>query len=254
LNLKGEMVGLTVSLAAALGYEKAAGFAIPVDETFHRALEALKQGVEVEYGFLGVQLPLPTDPLAREMRGAVVAGTVQGTPAGRSLLQRGDLITHVNDRQVRGPDDLLLEVGRLSPEDSVRLTVERDGRVLSVVVPELAKYYVPRRKIVSRQPPAWRGMRVDYVTATTREKLDSLASTRGIDPQGSVLIIEVQENSPAWNEGLRPDMMISHVGNRRVMTPKEFREAVAAESGPVRLRLSPPPDDGAERTIPPEAS
>ncbi len=36
LNLKGEMIGLTVSLAAALGYEQSAGFALPVDETFLR--------------------------------------------------------------------------------------------------------------------------------------------------------------------------------------------------------------------------
>ncbi len=254
LNLKGEMVGLTVSLAAALGYEKAAGFAIPVDERFHRALEALKQGAEVEYGFLGVSLPQPTDPRVRQMRGAVVAGTLQGTPAGRSALRPDDLITRVNDNEVRGPHDLLLHVGKLSPGDSVRLTVERDGRIMTVVIPELAKYFVSRKKVVTQQPPAWRGLRVDYVTATPRDKLQTLATSHGIDPQGSVLITEVQQNSAAWNEGLRPQMMISHVGNRRVRTPKEFRAAVTDETGPVRLRLSPPPDDRPERTIPPESS
>src|SRR5207342_2000310 len=39
LNLKGEMVGLTTSLAAAVGYEQAAGFALPVDDAFRRAVE-----------------------------------------------------------------------------------------------------------------------------------------------------------------------------------------------------------------------
>ena len=37
LNLQGEMVGLSVALAAAAGYETAAGYAIPVDQTFRRA-------------------------------------------------------------------------------------------------------------------------------------------------------------------------------------------------------------------------
>ena len=32
-----------------------------------------------------------------------------------------------------------------------------------------------------------------------------------IDSQGSVVITEVEYDSPAWKEGLRPDMMISHV-------------------------------------------
>ena len=254
LNLRGQMVGLTVSLAATLGYEKAAGFAIPVNETFRRALEELKQGHEVEYGFLGVHLPQATDPRVREMQGAVVEGTLEGTPAGRSLLQRGDLITHVNNNEVRTADDLLLHVGKLAPQDGVRLTVQRDGRILTVDIPELAKYFVARKKVVTRPPPAWRGMRVDYVTAKPADQLQELSARSGIDAQGSVLITEVEENSPAWNEGLRPDMMISHVENRRVTTPREFREAVADQRGPVQIRLNPSPDDRPERTIPPEAS
>ncbi|MHC4176628.1 MAG: S1C family serine protease, partial [Planctomycetota bacterium] len=55
LNLDGEMVGLCVSLAAMVGYETAAGYAIPVDRTFRRAVDTLKSGREVEYGFLGIQ-------------------------------------------------------------------------------------------------------------------------------------------------------------------------------------------------------
>ena len=54
MNLKGEMIGLTTALAAISGYEQAAGYAIPVDDTFRRVVETLKQGREVEYGFLGV--------------------------------------------------------------------------------------------------------------------------------------------------------------------------------------------------------
>ncbi len=252
LNLQGEMVGLTVSLAAALGYEQAAGFAIQVDETFHRALKELKQGNEVEYGFLGVSLPLSSDPRARATVGALVQSALEGTPAGRSLLQSGDVITHVNDQVVREPDELLLHVGKLAPDASVRLTVEREGQVRTVVIPELAKYFVSRKKVITNRAPAWRGMRVDYVTASP--DLQFLADQRSIDPQGSVLIIEVDENSPAWNEGLRPSMMISHVGNKRVATPKEFREAIADKTGPVQLRLSPAPDDRPVRTIPPDAS
>jgi len=45
----------TFSLAATAGYEKAAGYAIPVDATFRRVVDVLKEGREVEYGFLGIQ-------------------------------------------------------------------------------------------------------------------------------------------------------------------------------------------------------
>ena len=54
LNLQGELIGMTTSLAAVVGYEKSAGFAIPFDESMKRIIESLRQGKEVEYGFLGV--------------------------------------------------------------------------------------------------------------------------------------------------------------------------------------------------------
>jgi serine protease Do len=54
LNLKDEMIGLTTSVAALVGYEKSSGYAVPVDETFRRIVKALSNGQEIEYGFLGI--------------------------------------------------------------------------------------------------------------------------------------------------------------------------------------------------------
>ena len=55
LDLDGRMVGLVTAAPAAAGFEPSAGYAIPVDATFRRVVETLKQGREVEYGFLGIQ-------------------------------------------------------------------------------------------------------------------------------------------------------------------------------------------------------
>jgi S1-C subfamily serine protease len=251
VNLKGEMVGLTVSLAASLGYEQAAGFALPVDDTFRRALEALKQGREVEYGLLGVELtPLTPNERAGGKFGARVNRLEVGTPAQRVGLMPNDVITHVDGQPIYDPDQLMLSIGKLPAGAQVRLTLDRgDGRIQPAVV-ELAKYWVPGKKIVTNRPPAWRGIRVDYVTAS-REFM-RWAEQGQIDPQGSVLIADVEENSPAWNEGLRPDMMISFVGNNRVADPTQFQSAVSGKTGPVQLRLNLPPNERRVRTIMPE--
>ncbi len=55
INLRGELIGLTTSLAALEGYEKSVGFAIPIDRAMRRVIESLLKGYEVEYGFLGVR-------------------------------------------------------------------------------------------------------------------------------------------------------------------------------------------------------
>jgi S1-C subfamily serine protease len=246
------MVGLTVALAASLGYEQSAGFAIAVDETFLRALKTLKQGREVEFGFLGVSPNrLPAEDVANGKHGVLIGNVVAGTPADRAGLLPNDIITHIEDHEIFEPDDLMLHIGKLPADGSVRITIERAGRVQVFPVHELAKNYVHGKKIVTNAPPAWRGMQVDYVTAAPDFAIR--ATQRRIEPQGAVLVTDVEEGSPAWKEGVRPNMMISHVGSTSVSTPKQFREEVSGKNGPVRLRLSMPPNDRIERTIPPDA-
>ena len=54
MNLQGEMIGLTTSLAAVAGYEQAAGYAIPVDDAFRETVDKLKAGEERTHGLLGI--------------------------------------------------------------------------------------------------------------------------------------------------------------------------------------------------------
>ncbi|MFO7902023.1 MAG: trypsin-like peptidase domain-containing protein, partial [Pirellulaceae bacterium] len=101
INLEGEMIGLTTSLAALTGYEQPAGFAIPVDEAFRQTLETLKQGRVPSYGFLGVQ-PESLSLADRQAGkfGARVSRVVPGTPADQAGLREDDVITHVDDDKV----------------------------------------------------------------------------------------------------------------------------------------------------------
>ncbi len=256
VNLKGEMVGLTVALAASLGFEHSAGFAIAVDETFQRALKTLKQGREVEFGFLGVSPHrLSVDDVANGRHGVLIVSVVAGTPADKAGLMPNDMITHIDGQEVNEPDDLMLHIGKLPADGSPRITYERGGRIQTTQVQELSKKFVHGKKVVTTPSPAWRGVRVDYVTAAP--DFDLTSGQRRLDVQGSVLVTEVQEGSPAWNEGLRANMLISHVGSASVSTPKQFRDEVAGKSGPVRLRLTVPSGERLERlerTIPPDAS
>src|SRR5262249_23561297 len=152
------MVGLTISLAAGTGYEQSAGFAIPVDETFLRAVNALKLGNEVEYGVLGVELrPLTPDEQQKGEK-ARVSRVIEGTPAARFGLRENDAITHVNGEPVKDREQVLLAIGKLAPDASAVLTVERGGNPRTIVIEELSKYAVVGNKVVTSPAPAWRGV------------------------------------------------------------------------------------------------
>lgn len=235
VNLKGEMIGLTTSLAATAGFEQAAGYAIPVDEVFLRAVETMKRGDEVEYGFLGVEPEtLTLDEQSQGMLGVRVRGTVPGTPADRSDLRAGDVITHVNERPVHDADVLIREVGRKPVESLVQLAVVRDNRPRNVEV-KLTKFPVRGTKIVASPPPSWRGLRVDYPTASM-EVLQNLVKTELLRA-GGVLITEVQRDSPAWEARLQPGMFIADVNGQSIASPREFRNAILGKNGPIELKI-----------------
>jgi serine protease Do len=235
VNLKGEMVGLMVALPAAVGYEMAGGYAYPVDTTFRRAVETLKQGREVEYGFLGV-LPsnVQTADSPSASQGVRVSQVLSGTPAARSGLRVNDVVTAVDDHPVVDVDGFYLEVGRQSAEAVTRLNVVRDGRDQIVEV-ALSKYPVRGRKIVTLSDPDWRGLKVDYPTAV----VDADGRPRGgaSFADDAVAVAEVLEGSPAWRAGLRLGVLIDRVDNVPIRTPKEFAAAVADKTGLVPLRV-----------------
>ncbi len=248
LDLNGKMVGLTVALAATAGYEKSVGYAIPVDETFRRAVGTLKQGREVEYGLLGIW---PANLRSREIldgtHGIRVDWVGPGTPAERYGLKANDIVTAVDGRAIHEADELILQVSRKPVEAIAKLDLIRNGRPREINV-VLAKYPVRGKKVITTPSAAWRGMRIDYSTALIDS--DTWASTVESSPGECVIVSEVEEGSVAAAAGLHRGMRISHVGGTAVSKPKEFHAAVSRRSGSVQLRLA-GNDENPIRTVPP---
>jgi len=248
VNLQGEMVGLIVVLANSAGYEQAAGYAIPIDPTFRRVIDTLKQGREVEYGFLGIRpANLRQQELAQGQHGVRVQNVLPGTPAKRYGLRPDDLILSVDGTTVQDSDELMLRLGRMPLEAVARLQLLRGRDMLNLSV-TLAKYPVQGTKIVTTPAPDWRGLRIDYTTAVS-ELPAWPAGGRGLPLDNVVAVTEVDEGTPAWQAGLRPGMLISHAGRVPTRPPREFRAAVAGNRGPVQVRILTGPDDSSATTM-----
>lgn len=242
INLKGELIGVTTSLAALVGYEKSGGFAIPVDDDFKRSLETLKSGRVPDYGFLGVA---PTFLTAEERRqgrtGARLLDVVPATPAAKSGLLAGDVITHVEGEPISDELQLIRRLSGLSADTTVSLTLERGGGANRRGRVMTSKVTLSKKRVEGSRPafsenadPSWRGLRVDYATATTQFRDHS----RDLDPDGCLGVVEVEKDSAAWKAGFRPGDFISHVGKNRVTTPKQFYQTVADLRGSVSLKLT----------------
>ncbi|MFO1020203.1 MAG: trypsin-like peptidase domain-containing protein [Planctomycetales bacterium] len=248
VNVKGELMGITTSLAAISGYEKSVGFAVPIDTATRRIIQTLLEGKEVEYGFLGVTLNPRSGFAVFDMHrnqgrsrvgGVLVANVLPNSPAAKGGMRDGDVVIAVNDVPVYSRPDLMREVGKLPPEAKAQLTVLRGfeaNRVnLSVAV---GKWPVlDEEGIITSQRlhPLWRGIEVDYPTG--RSRLNALAPGSGPFPS-AVLVTEVVTPSPAAQSQVEVGSLIEKVNDTPVSTPREFEQAVRNSKGDVSLTLA----------------
>jgi serine protease Do len=232
IDLKGEMIGLTTALAALSGTETAGGYAVPMDAGMRRIVDVLKEGREVEYGFLGV---LPDT--AKPGEGVRVFHAEPWSPAYRAGLRDRDVILKVNDMPIRDNDDLFLAVGTLLAGAEAKVEVRRDGDGLRTFTVTLAKFYVQGPIIASKRPEPVRGLRVDHISVL--HQATRLVQGPPFTIPNGVMIREVLPASAAAAAMLKVNDVITHVNGKAIGSPKDFYEATRDVKGPITLTLDP---------------
>jgi S1-C subfamily serine protease len=222
VNMKGELVGLTTMASSPAGFDAMAGYAMPLDRIVRRAVETLKQGKEIEYGLLGI---VPHGNNTNR-----VERVSPNTPADQGQLQANDEIIGVDEIQITDFDSLILAINSHAPGDEIRLKLRRGDQELTKTI-VLAKYPVDGDMIATARPPAWRGLRVDYLsTISARAPAFPFA-----EQAGGVVVTEVQEDSAAARAGMKRFQVIRQVEKTPVLTPSQFSRAVADLKGSVTL-------------------
>jgi len=268
INLKGEMVGLTTSLAALAGFEKSSGFAVPVDAGTLRTIQSLREGKEVEYGFLGIRFGENFGHFSQsEYRNAPDGirdySVLPGGPADLGGLRDEETIININGERVYTPDDLTREINKHGPDSRIRLTVwspsetssssKADRGTTRIREVTLAKWGAhDEESIITsnyRYPP-WRGLVVDYSTARNKHNGDILPLPSRLQggssfPKG-VLVLKLLPPLDANQTDIVEGNRILRVDDTPVSNPQDFLKAVRNRTGNVTLYLT----NGKQVTIP----
>ncbi|GAA0102179.1 trypsin-like peptidase domain-containing protein [Paraclostridium bifermentans] len=136
LNDKGEVIG--INTAKASGAE-GLGFAIPINTAKPIVEQIIKDGKfeKVTLGIKGIDVKTfetttGTDLAADE--GVYIAEVVANTPAQKSGIQAGDVITKVGDTKITSMSDLNKALYKFSVGDKAKVEVNRGGKNITIDV------------------------------------------------------------------------------------------------------------------------
>jgi serine protease Do len=240
VNLNGEVIGLISSRAGLSGLEGAGGFAMPIDKDTKAMIDRMREGKEVENGFLGVSGDLDN----KRGEGFFVDHVTSGGPASIAGISRRDCIVAINGTPIHDFDDLVLAVSSQMAGSEARLELREHHP--SIVSVKLAKAYVPDF-IASNRPKPVRGLRVDYTSVYQLKKSEQESAGVASIPSG-VYVSEVTPNSAADNANITVNTIIVAVNGERVTNPGEFLQEAAKVPAGKPLVLTVANADGTHNT------
>ena len=241
LNTRGEVIGINSQIFSNSGGYMGVSFAIPIDVVMNVA-DQLKATGQVRRGQMGVQVQEIRADDAKglglpDTRGALVADVVQGGPAEKAGIERGDVIREVDGTRINQSSDLPPMIGARAPGSRVTMKVWREGRTrdFTVTLDELDEgLAAPSPRSSTRAPAAQQsnplGIVGSELGAEQRRRLD-------LKPDEGVAIARV-EGLAARSAGIQPGDVILQVGRVNVATPAALdRELGKVKAGETVMLL-----------------
>lgn len=132
----GQLVGINTAIFSRSGGSMGIGFAIPT-EIVKLVMNGIIKDGKVHRGWLGIELQSSMkDPtkLNDDTQGVEVMNVMRDGPAAKAGLQKGDIITAMDNKPVNDANTLIQLVARKAPNSVVNLQVMRNKAQSSVNV------------------------------------------------------------------------------------------------------------------------
>jgi len=229
VNINGEVIGINTLIR---GMSTGIGFAIPSNLAKKVSDHLIAEGKYARL-WLGVEVaPIGETEFKNLARGAseglVVSLIVRDGPATGSDLRPADIITSVDGKAVKQVQDLRNEVRSKKPGQPITLDVVRNGKKLQV---KLTPGEMPEDAVLARRypPPEL----IENPTGlTVRPVSPELAEKFGFTQTQGLVVMEVENDSPADVKGIRRGDVITEIDHKPVKTLKDFGNAL--KSGDIK--------------------
>lgn len=217
LNIRGEVIGINTAI---INYAQNIGFSIP-SNIVKRVTTQLVENGEVRRGWLGVGIEAVRPEIAAkadvpEGKGVLINSVFEGDPAARAGLKVGDIILKIGGIAVNSPTRMIRIVGVISPGQTIRLDIIRDGKTQTIPV-KLDDYPKKTLKQASLSNP--------------QKKFPVLGielepASNEIETKDGLIIKEIIIGSVADSKGLKPGDKILAVNGDSVMSHEHYESII----------------------------
>jgi Do/DeqQ family serine protease len=222
VDLQGRVLGINTMI---IGRGSGIGFAIPAEIAQRVARQLVEHGA-VKRAWLGVSFQEITPELAAHFGesfegGALINGVVPNGPADEAGLQPGDVITAIDDTEIRQGHELLRTVLRHGVGEKVTLEVRRGDktRKMTLITGERPSEDQAQSQKADQQGSGVLGLRLEELTPSMRERFRYTG-------EGHVFIRGVQPGSDGDRAGLQPGDIILQADRKPVRSTADVRAAL----------------------------
>lgn len=257
VNTSGELIGINTAIATQSGNYQGYGFAVPSNLAMKVAEDLIEFG-EVRRGMLGVSIQSVNDDLAEKagletIRGVMVSEVTEDGAAKKGGINPSDIILEINDEEVNESNQLQEKVAMYRPGTQIKLTIWRDGDILTkeVELQELVRpdpdpisfedqLLEPKDDDLEEIPEGRSGSGIEY------QKFNDLGfSVQGLaspeDPSELDLYIHrIDNESPAQMRGLKQGYKILEINGEKVTTLSALQDKIEKSQNigsPLNLKI-----------------
>ena len=229
-NMGGEVIGVNTAILSPNGGSIGIGFSMS-SNVVAPVVEQLQEFGEVRRGWLGVNIGNVTDDMAEALGlsdtlGAIVLDVFDG-PALDAGLQSMDIIISFDGQDVKSSGGLVRLVGKTAVGKMVDAVIIREGaeKTLSITLGQRPDpdALAQRQENVPKQeekPETVLGMLLLEITDAQRQEMELPSNSAGL------IVMEIEEESIAFEKGIRPGDVISDVGQKAVTTLEDLLNRV----------------------------
>ena len=214
VDMDGDLIGINTAIFSRTGSSTGVGFAVPATMVKRVVDSAIGGAKAVVRPWLGVKGDTVSADIARSLglarpQGLIITEVYPQGPGARAGLEQGDVITAIDGAEINDQGGLNFRVGTKSPNDTVAVTILRDGKTqtINARVSALPGVADPGQGTTVGQG-ALAGLQGVALNPALADRLGGDPFTSG------VVVTGVQRNSLAARIGLRPNDLIVQIEGR----------------------------------------